>query len=45
MDCPAEEALIRCKQEQLPQVQGLEFNLLNRTLGVGVWGATEQKCT
>jgi hypothetical protein len=32
MDCPAEEMLIRCKQEQL---QGLEFNLLNRTSNAG----------
>ncbi|WP_263866490.1 MULTISPECIES: heavy metal translocating P-type ATPase [unclassified Pseudomonas] len=34
MDCPTEEALIRSKLEKLPQVQDLQFNLLNRTLSV-----------
>ena len=34
MDCPTEEALIRGKLEKLPEVQALQFNLLNRTLDV-----------
>ena len=34
MDCPTEEALIRSRLEKIPEVQELQFNLLNRTLGV-----------
>lgn len=34
MDCSTEEALIRSKLEKIPEVQELQFNLLNRTLGV-----------
>lgn len=34
MDCPTEEALIRSKLEKIPEVQELQFNLLNRTLGI-----------
>jgi len=34
MDCPTEEALIRNKLEQIPEVLKLQFNLMSRTLGV-----------
>ncbi|URF03977.1 heavy metal translocating P-type ATPase [Cupriavidus campinensis] len=34
MDCPTEEALIRDKLSKLPEVGGLEFNLMQRTLAV-----------
>ncbi|MEL7938243.1 heavy metal translocating P-type ATPase [Pseudomonas delhiensis] len=34
MDCPTEEGLIRSKLEKIPGVQELQFNLLNRTLGI-----------
>ncbi len=34
MDCPMEEALIRGKLENMPGVNGLEFNLLKRILTV-----------
>lgn len=35
MDCPMEEVLIRNKLTGLPEVTGLEFNLLARTVRVG----------
>jgi len=34
MDCPTEEELIRSKLQGIPGVQGLSFNLLQRTLAV-----------
>ncbi|PVY57448.1 MULTISPECIES: heavy metal translocating P-type ATPase [unclassified Simplicispira] len=34
MDCPTEESLIRGKLQGLPGVQGLDFNLMQRTLTV-----------
>src|SRR5690625_7924125 len=34
MDCPTEEALIRAKLARVPGVAGLDFNLVQRTLGV-----------
>jgi Zn2+/Cd2+-exporting ATPase len=34
MDCPTEEALIRDKLSSIPGVKELEFNLMQRTLGV-----------
>ncbi|QNP50209.1 heavy metal translocating P-type ATPase [Diaphorobacter aerolatus] len=34
MDCPTEEALIRDKLGKVPGVGGLEFNLVQRTLGI-----------
>ena len=34
MDCPTEEALLRKSLEGLPGVQGLQFNLMSRTLSV-----------
>ena len=34
MDCPTEESLIRGKLEGMPGVQGLDFNLMQRTLTV-----------
>ncbi|MES1979691.1 MAG: heavy metal translocating P-type ATPase [Pseudomonadota bacterium] len=34
MDCPTEEGLIRGKLQGMPGVQGLEFNLMQRTLTV-----------
>jgi Cd2+/Zn2+-exporting ATPase len=34
MDCPTEEALLRKSLEGLPGVQGLQFNLVTRTLSV-----------
>ncbi len=34
MDCPTEESLIRGKLQGMPGVQGLDFNLMQRTLTV-----------
>ncbi len=34
MDCPTEESLIRGKLQDMPGVQGLDFNLMQRTLTV-----------
>ncbi|PTT95299.1 heavy metal translocating P-type ATPase, partial [Pseudomonas sp. HMWF005] len=34
MDCPTEQTLIQNKLGKLPGVQQLEFNLINRVLGV-----------
>ena len=34
MDCPTEEGLIRGKLQGMPGVQGLDFNLMQRTLAV-----------
>ncbi|WP_138517088.1 heavy metal translocating P-type ATPase [Rhodoferax bucti] len=34
MDCPTEESLIRSKLQGMPGVQGLDFNLMQRTLTV-----------
>ncbi len=34
MDCPTEESLIRDKLQGMPGVQGLDFNLMQRTLTV-----------
>ncbi len=34
MDCPTEEALIRTKFSRMPDVRGIEFNLMQRVLTV-----------
>ncbi|MBN0997654.1 heavy-metal-associated domain-containing protein, partial [Pseudomonas aeruginosa] len=34
MDCPTEESLIRGKLQGMPGVQGMDFNLMQRTLTV-----------
>ena len=41
MDCPTEEALIRSTLANLPDVAGMEFNLLQRRLTVRHTGARE----